>query len=111
MEKSDLNLRISDLAKQKLENLLSQAANEGMKLRIAIEGGGCSGFKYQFTLDKNQSDEDILIENQVVVDYLSLAYLQGATLDFKESLHEAGFTIQNPQAKATCGCGASFSIG
>ncbi|MEY3182441.1 MAG: hypothetical protein RLZ35_426 [Pseudomonadota bacterium] len=103
-------IKITDLAAQKLDVLLLAKGNEQSKLRIFIEGGGCSGFKYGFVLDKVQNDDDTVISNMLVIDCMSIQFLQGATLDYKESLQEAGFVIKNPQAKTTCGCGSSFSI-
>ena len=103
-------MEVSTLAAQKLESLLAIEANRDSKLRIFIEGGGCSGFKYGFALDKQQDSEDILIGSTVVVDCMSMPYLKGATLDYRETLQESGFLIVNPQAKTTCGCGASFSL-
>lgn len=78
-------------------------------LRISILGGGCSGFQYNFTLDK-QLKEDVLLEGNLLIDPLSLMYLEGAELDFEESLTGAIFKISNPNAKTTCGCGESFGI-
>jgi iron-sulfur cluster insertion protein len=78
-------------------------------LRISILGGGCSGFQYNFTLDK-QLKEDVILEGNLLIDPLSLMYLEGAELDFEESLTGAIFKISNPNAKTTCGCGESFGI-
>lgn len=103
-------IKITDLAAQKLDALLSIEANRNSKLRISIWGGGCSGFKYHYALDKVKNDDDTVIGNAVLVDCMSIQLLQGATLDYRESLQEAGFFIKNPQAKTTCGCGSSFSI-
>jgi iron-sulfur cluster insertion protein len=103
-------IKITDLATQKLDALLLTDTNQNSKLRIFIEGGGCSGFKYGFILDKSQNDDDTVIGHAVLVDCMSIQFLQGATLDYRESLQESGFLIKNPQAKTTCGCGSSFSI-
>jgi iron-sulfur cluster insertion protein len=103
-------IKITDLAAQKLDALLLIDTNQDSKLRIFIEGGGCSGFKYRFVLDKSQNDDDIVIDNAVLVDCMSIQLLQGSILDYRESLQESGFFIKNPQAKTTCGCGSSFSI-
>ena len=103
-------IKITDLAAQKLDALLMIEANQNSKLRIFIEGGGCSGFKYGFILDKKQNDDDMVIGNAVLIDCMSMQFLQGATLDYRETLQESGFMIKNPQAKTTCGCGSSFSI-
>lgn len=88
------------------------AADEGHALRIAVEGGGCSGFQYDIRLD-NPGDDDLVLEGQgqkVVVDSVSLPFLAGATIDFTEELIGARFTIDNPNASSSCGCGTSFSM-
>jgi len=88
------------------------AANDGQALRVAVEGGGCSGFQYEIQLD-NPSQDDLVLEGQgqkVVVDSVSLPFLAGATIDFTEELIGARFTIDNPNASSSCGCGTSFSM-
>lgn len=88
------------------------AASNGQALRIAVEGGGCSGFQYEITLDTATQD-DLVIEGageQVVIDSTSLPFLADATIDFEEELIGARFVIQNPNASSSCGCGVSFSI-
>lgn len=88
------------------------AADEGNALRVAVEGGGCSGFQYEIGLD-NPSTDDLVLEGQgqkVVVDSVSLPFLAGATIDFTEELIGARFTIDNPNASSSCGCGTSFSM-
>lgn len=86
-------------------------------LRVFVQGGGCSGFQYGFTFDEEQNDDDFLIEKKsgetlvkIVVDSMSMQYLQGATIDFKEDLNGSQFVISNPNAKTTCGCGSSFEV-
>ena len=88
------------------------ARAQGQALRVAVEGGGCSGFQYDIRLDE-PADDDIILEGdgqKVVVDSVSLPFLAGATIDFTEELIGARFTIDNPNATASCGCGTSFSI-
>lgn len=88
------------------------AANEGKALRVAVEGGGCSGFQYEIALDDPRSD-DLVLEGsgqKVVVDAVSLPFLGGATIDFTEELIGARFVINNPNASSSCGCGTSFSM-
>ena len=88
------------------------AANDGQALRVAVEGGGCSGFQYEIQLD-NPNQDDLVLEGQgqkVVVDSVSLPFLAGATIDFTEELIGARFTIDNPNASSSCGCGTSFSM-
>jgi iron-sulfur cluster assembly accessory protein len=88
------------------------AATQGQALRIAVEGGGCSGFQYEIKLD-TPTEDDLILDNgaeKVVVDSTSLPFLAGATIDFTEELIGARFVIDNPNATASCGCGTSFSI-
>ena len=88
------------------------AASDGVALRVAVEGGGCSGFQYEIKLDA-PADDDLVLEGEgekVVVDAVSLPFLSGATIDFTEELIGARFVIENPNATSSCGCGTSFSI-
>ncbi|WP_291730989.1 iron-sulfur cluster assembly accessory protein [Leisingera sp. F5] len=88
------------------------AADQGQALRVAVEGGGCSGFQYEIALDEAKP-EDLVLEGQgekVVVDEVSLPFLENAVIDFTEELIGARFTIENPNATSSCGCGTSFSM-
>ena len=88
------------------------AADQGQALRVAVEGGGCSGFQYDIRLDA-PADDDLVIEGQgqkVIVDEISLPFLENAVIDFTEELIGARFTIENPNATSSCGCGTSFSM-
>ncbi|MDE4134188.1 iron-sulfur cluster assembly accessory protein [Phaeobacter sp. QD34_3] len=88
------------------------AADQGQALRVAVEGGGCSGFQYEIALDTPKSD-DLVLEGggeKVVVDAVSLPFLENAVIDFTEELIGARFTIENPNATSSCGCGTSFSM-
>ena len=88
------------------------AADQGQALRVAVEGGGCSGFQYEIALDEPKED-DLVLEGQgqkVVVDSVSLPFLENATIDFTEELIGARFVIDNPNATSSCGCGTSFSM-
>jgi len=88
------------------------AKKEGHALRVAVEGGGCSGFQYEITLDAPAKDDLVLegLGEKVVVDTVSLPFLAGATIDFREELIGARFVIDNPNASSSCGCGTSFSM-
>lgn len=88
------------------------AAEKGQALRVAVEGGGCSGFQYEIKLDTPSDDDVVLTGNgeTVIVDQVSLPFLTGATIDFTEELIGARFVINNPNATSSCGCGTSFSI-
>ncbi len=88
------------------------AADQGQALRVAVEGGGCSGFQYEIALDTPR-DDDLILEGegqQVVVDAVSLPFLSNAVIDFSQELIGARFVIDNPNATASCGCGTSFSM-
>jgi len=102
--------RVTDRAYDRLAEI--GAGDQGHALRIAVEGGGCSGFQYDIRLDAPAPD-DLVLENKgqkVVVDSVSLPFLTGATIDFTEELIGARFTIDNPNASSSCGCGTSFSM-
>ncbi|WP_425043880.1 HesB/IscA family protein [Primorskyibacter sp. S87] len=88
------------------------AADQGQALRVAVEGGGCSGFQYEIALDQPKSDDLVLegLGEKVVVDSVSLPFLENATIDFSEELIGARFVIENPNASSSCGCGTSFSM-
>lgn len=91
---------------------LAEIGAEGQALRVAVEGGGCSGFQYEIKLDE-VAEDDLVLEGQgqkVVVDSVSLPFLAGATIDFTEELIGARFVIENPNATSSCGCGTSFSM-
>ena len=97
----------------KLRELIAEEGNPGLMLRVFVQGGGCSGFQYGFTFEevKNEDDFDFAYDEvRVVVDAMSLQYLNGASIDYKEDLQGSSFTIKNPQAQSTCGCGSSFSV-
>ena len=97
----------------KLRELIAEEGNPGLMLRVFVQGGGCSGFQYGFTFEevKNEDDFDFAYDEvRVVVDAMSLQYLNGASIDYKEDLQGASFVINNPQAQSTCGCGSSFSV-
>ena len=106
-------MNLQPAAIDKLKELVAEEGNPDLKLRVFVQGGGCSGFQYGFTFDesKNEDDFDFIYDTvQVVVDAMSMQYLQGASIDYREDLQGSSFTIKNPQAASTCGCGSSFSI-
>lgn len=106
-------LVFTDAAAHKVSQLIAEEANPNLKLRVFISGGGCSGFQYGFTFDENLEDGDTRVENhgvQLLVDPMSIQYLAGAEIDYKDDLEGARFVIRNPNAQTTCGCGSSFSI-
>lgn len=106
-------MTITDTAFSKIADILAEENNPNIKLRTFVQGGGCSGFNYGFVLDEEQNEDDFVIEKPgvvVVVDSMSMQYLHGATIDYKEELMGSQFVINNPNAVTTCGCGSSFSV-
>jgi iron-sulfur cluster insertion protein len=106
-------VEITDSAKEKIRDLLREENDPILKLRTFVQGGGCSGFQYGFTFDTDQNDDDWefdIGEHKMLVDSMSMQYLQGAVIDYKEDLMGASFSIKNPNAQTTCGCGSSFSV-
>jgi iron-sulfur cluster insertion protein len=106
-------LDFTPAAAGKVRELIAEEGNPALKLRVYIQGGGCSGFQYGFEFDEQQAEDDLTVTTDgvtLVVDPLSLQYLMGAAVDYTESLHGAQFTIRNPNAKSTCGCGSSFTV-
>jgi len=105
-------MKLTDSAVEKLKDILAEENNPAAKFRVFVQGGGCSGMQYGFTLDEDQNDDDFVQEYQsvqVLVDSMSWQYLQEATINYKEDLMGASFVIDNPQAQTTCGCGSSFA--
>lgn len=97
----------------KIKSLLADESTEGLKLRLYVSGGGCSGFQYGFTFDENQNEDDfVIVEDGVtlLVDAMSMQYLSGAVIGYKTSLMGEQFEIKNPQAQSKCGCGSSFAV-
>ena len=100
-------------AAAKVASLIAEEGNPALMLRVYISGGGCSGFQYGFTFDEERAEDDLALERDgvtLLVDPLSLQYLMGAEVDYRENLQGAQFVIRNPNAKTTCGCGSSFSV-
>jgi iron-sulfur cluster insertion protein len=105
-------ITVSESAVAKIKDILQEENNPKLKLRVFVQGGGCSGMQYGFTLDEEQAEDDWDLDINgvhVLVDSMSGGYLQGATIDYKEDQYGATFSINNPQAQTTCGCGSSFS--
>ncbi|WP_420589091.1 iron-sulfur cluster insertion protein ErpA [Bacterioplanoides sp.] len=104
---------LSAAAEGKIRELLLEEADDELCLRVFVTGGGCSGFQYGFTFDDERAEDDFAVEYdgvRVLVDSLSYGYLVGSILDYKEGLEGSRFTVDNPGATSTCGCGSSFSI-
>lgn len=106
-------INVTDSAKTKILDLLAEENNPNLYLRTFVQGGGCSGFSYGFTFDEVMNEDDFempLEQSKILIDAMSMQYLQGATVDYKEDLQGSQFVITNPNAQSTCGCGSSFSV-
>jgi iron-sulfur cluster insertion protein len=102
----------SDSAANKVSELIADEGNDNLKLRVYVSGGGCSGFQYGFTFDEEVNEDDTCVEKNgvtVLIDAMSIQYLNGAEIDYKEDVSGSQFVIRNPNATTTCGCGSSFS--
>jgi iron-sulfur cluster insertion protein len=105
--------RGSDRAARRIGEILARESQPGLKLRISVSGGGCSGFQYGFALDQQDEEGDIAIERdgaKVVIDGMSLMYMLGCEVDYVEDLTGSYFRVSNPNATASCGCGNSFAV-
>lgn len=102
-------ISITEPAQIKILDILSEENNSKLKVRAFVQGGGCSGFQYGFTLDEEMNEDDFEI-NGILIDAMSMQYLSGATIDYKDDINGSQFVIQNPNATSTCGCGSSFAI-
>ncbi|WP_129644113.1 iron-sulfur cluster insertion protein ErpA [Peristeroidobacter agariperforans] len=106
------SLVFTDAAAAKVSELIREESNPNLKLRVFVQGGGCSGFQYGFTFDENLEEGDTRVENggvTLLIDPMSIQYLAGAEIDYKEDIEGAQFVIRNPNATTTCGCGSSFN--
>lgn len=106
-------LVFTDSAADKVRDLVAEEGNPDLKLRVFVQGGGFSGFQYGFTFDEAVNDDDTQMQKNgvtLLIDAMSLQYLMGAEIDYKEDLQGAQFVIKNPNATTTCGCGSSFSV-
>ena len=105
-------LEFTSAAATKVSQLIAEEDNDQLKLRVYVQGGGCSGFQYGFTFDEDQLDDDTAVDKdgvRLLVDPMSFQYLIGAKIDYKDDLDGARFIINNPNASTTCGCGSSFA--
>jgi iron-sulfur cluster insertion protein len=106
-------VEITESAKSKIIDLLREENDPELKLRTFVQGGGCSGFQYGFTFDNEQNEDDFefdIGEYKMLVDAMSMQYMTGAIIDYKDDLMGSSFSIKNPNAQTTCGCGSSFSV-
>ncbi|WP_144112089.1 iron-sulfur cluster insertion protein ErpA [Paraburkholderia sp. BCC1886] len=103
----------TDAAADKVKQLIEEEGNADLKLRVFVQGGGCSGFQYGFTFDEAVNEDDTVMNKsgvQLLIDSMSYQYLVGAEIDYKDDINGAQFVIKNPNATTTCGCGSSFSV-
>ncbi len=123
VEQQKALVSFTQAAAKRVQELIVEEGNYNLKLRVYITGGGCSGFQYGFAFDENVKPDDCIIAEEVedestggmmtvsvVIDALSIMYLTGGEIDYKESLQGAHFTVKNPNAQTTCSCGSSFSL-
>jgi iron-sulfur cluster insertion protein len=101
-------ITITESAKVKIADILAEENNPTLRVRAFVQGGGCSGMQYGFTLEEQQNEDDFEIDG-ILVDSMSMQYMTGAKIDWREDSMGASFVIDNPQAQTTCGCGSSFS--
>jgi iron-sulfur cluster assembly protein len=112
METPEAAIEISDVAAEKLKELLAGQQETDQALRVAVRGGGCSGFQYALALDKRKEDDNVFEHNgvSVLVDKVSMQFVFGSVVDYVEGLQGAGFAVNNPNVVAACGCGSSFQV-
>ena len=106
-------MNLKDGAITKLKELIAEEGNPKLMLRVFVQGGGCSGMSYGFTFEETQNEDDFDFDHsgvKVLVDSMSMQYLQGSTIDYRDDISGSSFVINNPQAATTCGCGSSFSV-
>jgi iron-sulfur cluster assembly protein len=105
-------IKVTDIAAGKLRELLDGQAEDDQALRVAVKGGGCSGFQYSLALDKRKDDDHVFEHNgvAVLVDKVSMQFVFGSEVDYVEGLQGAGFAVNNPNVVAACGCGSSFQV-
>ena len=106
-------VNFTEAAANKVKALIEEEKNPNLKLRVSVDGGGCSGFQYGFAFDETANDGDTVIEKNgatMLIDVSSMQYLNGSEVDYLEGLEGARFVVNNPNAKSTCGCGSSFSV-
>lgn len=106
-------IHLTDNSIDKIKDLFAEEGNPNLKLRVFVQGGGCSGMQYGFAFDEEENEDDFVVyekDVKVLVDSMSMQYLTDATIDYKEDIMGSNFVIQNPNAQTSCGCGSSFSV-
>ncbi|MEM8798971.1 MAG: iron-sulfur cluster insertion protein ErpA [Pseudomonadota bacterium] len=110
---TETTVSLSENAAKRIAALIEKQGDPGLKFRLAVDGGGCSGFQYRFDFDKTVNEDDTIVSRcgvDMLVDEASLPFLEGAELDYVTDLVGAAFQVRNPNAQASCGCGSSFAI-
>lgn len=105
-------IELTESAIEKITEVIKEEENDNLKIRVFVQGGGCSGMEYGFTLDENKNEDDFLLpfkNIQVLIDSMSIQYLSGSIIDYIEDVNGSSFKIKNPNAQTTCGCGSSFN--
>jgi iron-sulfur cluster insertion protein len=113
MTQSSDSIIFTDSAASRVSDLIAEEGNPDLMLRVYVQGGGCSGFQYGFTFDESVNEDDTEIQKngvKVLIDAMSIQYLAGAEIDYKEDISGSQFVIRNPNATTTCGCGSSFTV-
>ncbi len=112
MDTPEVAITITDIAAEKLKELLASQTDSEQALRVAVRGGGCSGFQYALALDAQKDDDHVYEHNgvRVLVDKVSMQFVFGSQVDYVEGLQGAGFAVNNPNVVAACGCGSSFQV-
>lgn len=111
-----LDVRLTEAAARRVQEILAKPAHQGHSLRVAVVGGGCSGFSYKFSITKEKTERDHVLTHpatpgvEVWIDFDSFLLLKGSVLDFEDTLEASQFVIKNPNAKSSCGCGNSFAV-
>ena len=105
-----MTITVDDSAVKRINELREQRSAEALKLRITVEGGGCSGFQYILELTEEVKDKDLTFEDSIITDDISMPFLNGSTVKFKDDLIGSEFVIDNPNAQSGCGCGTSFAV-
>ena len=106
-------INVTESCANRIKQLIAEEDDPNLKLRVFVQGGGCSGFQYGFTLDEDKNDDDFEVPmglSSVLIDSMSMQYVEGAEIDYTEDLSGANFSIKNPHAISTCGCGSSFNV-
>ena len=114
--KSEAPLTLTEKAAKRIQEIIAKKNEGNLSLRLSVQGGGCSGYSYNFKLTNDKSPSDISLKNdkvdtvEVIIDTISYTYLKGSTIDFEETLEASQFVVKNPNATSSCGCGSSFNL-